>query len=461
MPTGELASKTIHELRGLLEAGTVSPQEVLDDVLARIERFNPTLHAYIMVQPERVRRQLRDGGTLAGRRGRLHGIPITIKDNICITGEETACGSKILQGFRSPYDATVIERLRREGAVLIPRANMDEFAFGSSTENSAFGPTKNPWGQALDRVPGGSSGGSAAAVAADLAVAALGSDTGGSIRQPAAFCGIVGLKPTYGRVSRYGLIAFASSLDQIGPLTKDVRDAAIVLSVIAGHDERDSTSAPVDVPEYLRALEQPVKGLRIGVPALPEEGLDPGIKTALAEALRVFERLGVTTETVALPHISHAVETYYIIATAEASSNLARYDGVKYGLRATVSGLRSPVSGLRWEVYTHGGRTPTGKDAIAWAKDAEQRGAGEILLTSMDRDGTKAGYDLELTKAVADAVRIPVIASGGAGTLEHFYDALTVGGADAALAASLFHFGELSIGDVKHSLAARGVPVRV
>ncbi len=332
MASGELASKTIHELRSLLDAGKVSPHEVLDDVLARIERLNPLLHAYLSVEPDRVRHQLQGQGT-RGRGGRLQGIPITIKDNICIQGEETSCASRILKGFHPPYDATVIERLRHEGACLIPRANMDEFAFGSSTENSAFGVTRNPWAQ--DRVPGGSSGGSAAAVAADLAVGALGSDTGGSIRQPASFCGVVGLKPTYGRVSRYGLVAFASSLDQIGPITKDVTDCAHLLSVIAGHDPRDSTSAPLEVPDYVASLQQPVKGLRIGIPKeYLVEGIEPSVRFAIDAAMTVFERLGMVCEPVSLPHTPYAIATYYIIATAEASSNLARYDGVQYGFRA-------------------------------------------------------------------------------------------------------------------------------
>ncbi len=345
MPSGELASKTIHELRALLTAGAVSPRDLLDDVLARIDRLNPSLHAYLGVEPQRLRQQL-EAQLAAIPAGRLRGIPITIKDNICIDGEETSCASRILAGFRPPYDATVIERLKQEGAVLIPRANMDEFAFGSSTENSAFGPTKNPRAARLDVVPGGSSGGSAAAVAADLAIAALGSDTGGSIRQPAAFCGIVGVKPTYGRVSRYGLVAFASSLDQIGPLAKDAQDAAILLSVIAGHDPRDSTSAPVGVPDYARELAQPVRGLSIGLPELPAEGQTDDVRRAIEEALRVFQQLGCRTARVALPHIDKAIAAYYIVATAEASSNLARYDGVQYGWRAPRgSGLRGQGSG--------------------------------------------------------------------------------------------------------------------
>ncbi|MBI3010037.1 MAG: Asp-tRNA(Asn)/Glu-tRNA(Gln) amidotransferase subunit GatA, partial [Candidatus Omnitrophica bacterium] len=342
MPAGELAAKPIHELQALLANRQISAEEILEDVLTRLQQLNPKLNAFLAVEPERLRQQLRD--SKANRSGRLYGIPIAIKDNLCITGEETTCASRILQGFRAPYDATVIERLRKEAAILIPRANMDEFAFGSSTENSSFGPAKNPRAKSLDRVPGGSSGGSAAAVAANLSCAALGSDTGGSIRQPASFCGIIGLKPTYGRVSRYGLVAFASSLDQIGPLTKDAKDAAIMLSVIAGHDPRDSTSQPVKVPDYLVALEQPVKDLTIGVPDFAEsEGLAPAVRQAVEEAVAKLVRMGMKTTRVSLPLIGKSVATYYIIATAEASSNLARFDGVQYGYRATTEQAKEPL----------------------------------------------------------------------------------------------------------------------
>ena len=337
MPVGDLASKTIHELRRMIQAGTVSPQEIVDDLLARIDRLNGSqkIHAYLAVDAERIRRQATDLPASA-RAERLYGIPIAVKANICVAGEETSCASRILEGFRSPYDATVIERLRRAGAILIPKTNMDEFAFGSSTENSAFGVTRNPRAQD-NRVPGGSSGGSAAAVASNMAIAALGSDTGGSIRQPASFCGIVGLKPTYGRVSRYGLVAFASSLDQIGPLAKDAEDAAILLNVIAGHDERDSTSAPVEVPDYVAALRIPLNNVTIGLPKIPSDGLNQHVGAAIDGAVEVFRKLGVKTVPVELPNIDKAVATYYIIATAEASSNLARYDGVRYGFRAGVT----------------------------------------------------------------------------------------------------------------------------
>ncbi|HBU07961.1 MAG TPA: Asp-tRNA(Asn)/Glu-tRNA(Gln) amidotransferase GatCAB subunit A [Candidatus Omnitrophica bacterium] len=268
------------------------------------------------------------------------GIPIAVKDNICIQGQLTTCASKILENFIPPYDATVIQRLKKSGFVIQGQTNMDEFAFGSSCENSAFFPTRNPWNP--DCVPGGSSGGSAAAVAADEAVWALGSDTGGSIRQPASFCGVVGLKPTYGRVSRYGLIAFASSLDQIGPLTKDVRDNAYLTGIISGYDPNDSTSLNLPVGDYQKSLEKDIKGIKIGVPKEyfslsgdgELEGLDREVKEAVEEAIAQLRKLGAVVSEVSLPHTEYAVGVYYIVATAEASSNLARFDGVQYGLRA-------------------------------------------------------------------------------------------------------------------------------
>jgi aspartyl-tRNA(Asn)/glutamyl-tRNA(Gln) amidotransferase subunit A len=340
------ADLTLHAAQEGLRSGTIDPQALLEAFLERIAAHNQALNVYLDIDAEALRQQAREQWQRCPQ-GKLRGIPLAIKDNICMQGAEVTCSSKILGGFYAPYDATVIERLKAEGAVLIPRVNMDEFAFGSSTENSAFGPTRNPWN--LDCVPGGSSGGSAAAVAASLAMAALGSDTGGSIRQPAAFCGVVGLKPTYGRVSRYGLIAFASSLDQIGPLAKDVRDAAILLSVIAGHDPRDSTAAPKAVPDYVAGLERPVKGLRMGVPQeYLGEGLQPAVRAAIEQALQVFEKAGMTVEPVNLPHTPYAVATYYIVATAEASSNLSRYDGVKYGYRDPSAGdLREMYSRTR------------------------------------------------------------------------------------------------------------------
>ena len=334
-------SKQPHELTGLQLAGqirrkNISSREAVEELFGRIERQEPRLHAYLSVNREAALARAGEIDDALARReepGRLAGVPVAVKDNLCTTDFPTTCASRILENFRPPYDAHVIECLRREGAVLIGKTNMDEFAMGSSTENSAFGVTRNPWD--TDRIPGGSSGGSAAAVAADMAHVALGSDTGGSIRQPAALCGVVGLKPTYGRVSRYGLIAFASSLDQIGPITKDVRDAALLLEVLGNHDPRDATSVPRPPEPYLQLLDKPLGPIRVGVPKeFFGDGLDPEVGDAVREALKVIERLGARLVDVSMPHTAYAVAAYYIIAPAEASSNLARYDGVHYGHRA-------------------------------------------------------------------------------------------------------------------------------
>lgn len=309
--------------------------DVLDSVRKRLEEVEGRVRSYITLTLEEAERTARevDAALAEGQDpGPAAGIPMAVKDVLCTRGIPTTCGSRILENYVPVYDATVIQRLRREGLTMVGKANMDEFAMGSSTENSAFGPTRNPWD--LDRVPGGSSGGSAAAVTAGEAVWALGSDTGGSIRQPAAFCGLVGLKPTYGLVSRYGLVAFASSLDQVGPLTRDVRDCALLLSLIAGHDPRDSTSLPVEVPDYLEGLEGGIRGMRVGVPReLMQEGLTPGVRACVERSLAIFQELGAEVEETSLPHLDYALSAYYIIAPAEASSNLARYDGVRYGLR--------------------------------------------------------------------------------------------------------------------------------
>jgi len=303
-------------------------------LIERTKRVDPKVKAYVHFDPAPVAAQ-----KSTFMKGPLAGVPISIKDNITIAGWETTCASNVLRGFVPPYDATVIQKLREAGAVLFAKCNMDEFAFGSSCETSCFGPTHNPWNLAC--VPGGSSGGSAACVAADMAIAALGSDTGGSIRQPASFCGVVGLKPTYGRVSRYGLIAFGSSLDQIGPLTKTVEDAAILLGVIAGHDERDSTSAEVPVPDYASFLGKEVKGLKIGVPKeYFVAGLNSEVSGSIKAAIKVFQDLGAQIVDVSLPHSKYAVAVYYIVAVAEASSNLGRFDGVQYGLRVDAANLR-------------------------------------------------------------------------------------------------------------------------
>lgn len=323
---------SISEASELLRNRHVSSVELTQAFLDRIDAVDNKTNAYITVTREKAIHQARaaDDSIAAGSNGPLTGIPMQLKDNLCTRGIKTTCSSRMLEGFVPTYDSTVAGVLFEKGAVLLGKGNLDEFAMGSSTENSAFFPTNNPWD--LDRVPGGSSGGPAVAVAADECIFSLGSDTGGSIRQPAALCGVVGLKPTYGLVSRYGLIAFASSLDQVGPLTKNVTDAAIVLNVIAGLDCRDSTSIDVDVPDYTSALTGDVKGLRIGIPReYLIEGIEPGVEKALRDAIEVFEGLGASVVEISLPHTRYALSVYYIIAPSEASANLARYDGVKYG----------------------------------------------------------------------------------------------------------------------------------
>jgi aspartyl-tRNA(Asn)/glutamyl-tRNA(Gln) amidotransferase subunit A len=324
---------TIHEAHGLLKARQLSSVELTKACLERIQEVEPKVHALVTITDELALSQAEKADQLIAG-GDIHpltGIPVVIKDNMCTKGIQTTCSSKMLENFVPPYDATVVEKLNNCGAVIIGKANMDEFAMGSSTEHSAFFPTHNPWD--LSRVPGGSSGGSAVAVAADETIHALGSDTGGSIRQPAGFCSVTGLKPTYGRVSRYGLVAFASSLDQIGPLTKDVTDCAIVLNAIAGYDSRDSTSVSYPTPDYTQCLTTDLSGLSIGVPKeYFVEGMQAEVETAMRAAINKLEQLGAGVEwEVSLPHTPYALAAYYIIAPSEASANLARYDGVKYG----------------------------------------------------------------------------------------------------------------------------------
>jgi len=326
---------TVTELARLLARREISARQIMADCLQRLAAVEPRLHAFLSWQEQDALAQAEaaDRRRAAGETGPLLGIPVGIKDVIAVQGHPLTCGSRILENFISPYDATVIQKLRAAGAVIFGRLNMDEFAMGSSTENSAWGPTFNPWDP--NRVAGGSSGGSAAAVAAAECPAALGSDTGGSVRQPAAFCGCVGLKPSYGRVSRYGLVAYASSLDQIGPLAGTVRDAALVLQVIAGHDPLDSTSVPRPVPDYPAALDGAIKGLRLGLPKeYLGDGLAPEVREAVEAAVAKFASLGATVAEISLPHTEYAIATYYIIATAEASANLARFDGIRYGFRA-------------------------------------------------------------------------------------------------------------------------------
>ncbi len=327
-----LAQKTAFQLLELYRNKKASEEEALTDVVSAVhtkDRDTRSIHAYIDLEHS-TPLQKQVSGPLAG-------IPIALKDNICVEGREATCASEILKGFVSPYSATVVEKLLNAGAVIFGRTNMDEFAFGSSCETSCYGPTRNP--RDPERVPGGSSGGSAACVADDTAIASLGSDPGGSIRQPAAFCGVVGMKPTYGRVSRYGLIAFASSLDQIGPITKDVRDNALLLSVIAGHDSKDSTSANVSVPDYLKALEDTkLSGMKIGYPLEIQKDLTPDAAKLMTEAVKILEKKGaVIDRSITLPHTKYAVNVYYIVAPSEASSNLARFDGVRFGHRAAAT----------------------------------------------------------------------------------------------------------------------------
>ncbi len=350
----ELYQLTAHELHDKLLNEEISAIEVVESLFTRIEAVESDVKSYITLtkeealkQAEEIDEKLANGEEVSD----LVGIPVALKDNLSTTGIRTTCASKILHNYQPPYDATVVENLTEAGAVFPGKTNLDEFAMGSSTENSAFQTTKNPWD--LERVPGGSSGGSAAAVAADEAIMAIGSDTGGSIRQPAALCGVVGLKPTYGLVSRYGLVAFASSLDQIGPITKDVTDCAILLNHLAGHDEKDSTSADVEVPDYKKSLKEDVEGLKIGVPKeYFGEGIDDEVKEAVWNAINTLEDLGAEAEEVSMPHTDYALSAYYLLAPAEASSNLARYDGVEYGLRnEQASGLIEMYKKTRGEGF--------------------------------------------------------------------------------------------------------------
>lgn len=326
---------TIHELRDMLDKKEVSSVEVTRAVIDRIETTDDKINSFVTVVPEEAIKaaEKADKAIASGEAAPLTGIPIAVKDIFCTKGILTTCSSKMLSNFTPPYDATSVSKIKAEGAVIVGKTNMDEFAMGSSTETSFYGTTKNPWD--LEYIPGGSSGGSASSVAADQCIASLGTDTGGSIRQPASLCGIVGMKPTYGRVSRYGIVAFASSLDQVGPMTKDVEDAAILLGSVAGYDPRDSTSINREVPDYKQLLTGDIKGLKIGVPKeYFIDGMESDTEAAVKKAITELENLGAKTIEISLPHTDYAVAVYYIVAPAEASSNLARYDGVKYGFRS-------------------------------------------------------------------------------------------------------------------------------
>ena len=347
-----LAFDTLLGARDAIRARDISATELTRQALARIDALDKSLFAFNSTYPTRALERARavDNGLVSGP---LAGVPIAIKDNLCTTFGFTTCSSRILQNFRSPYDATIVKRLEEAGAIIVGKTNLDEFAMGSSTENSAFHTTRNPWD--LTRVPGGSSGGSAAALAAGMCCASIGSDTGGSIRQPAALCGVVGLKPTYGRVSRYGLIAFASSLDQIGPFGWTVGDVALQLQVIAGHDRKDSTSVPEPVPDYLAEMDRPVEGLRIGIAReyTLESGMDPQVVAAMDAAIRRYREMGAQIVDVSLPHTEYGIAAYYVIAPSEASSNLARYDGTHFGYRtsAPVKDIVELVSRSRGEGF--------------------------------------------------------------------------------------------------------------
>ncbi|MCW4151608.1 Asp-tRNA(Asn)/Glu-tRNA(Gln) amidotransferase subunit GatA [Halomonas sp. 18H] len=326
--------KTLTELATGLSAGEFSSRELTQELLGRIDRLDGRLNSFISVtaKPALSAADRADATRADGQAGPLNGLPLALKDIFCTRGVRTSCGSRMLDNFVAPYDATIVEKLSEAGTVSLGKTNMDEFAMGSSNENSFYGPVKNPWDPSA--VPGGSSGGSAAAVAAGLVPAAMGTDTGGSIRQPAAFCGITGLKPTYGRVSRYGMIAYASSLDQAGPMARSAADCALLLGAMAGHDGRDSTSVARGVPDYQSELDAPLNGLKIGLPVeYFGDGLDPAVEAAVREAVQVYESLGATVREVSLPHTHYAIPAYYVIAPAEASSNLSRFDGVRFGHR--------------------------------------------------------------------------------------------------------------------------------
>ena len=331
----ELNQLTIHELRKKLKEGETTSVEITESVFNRIGAVEDKIHSFITIMKDSAfeEAQKADRAIQEGNTGLLTGIPIALKDIMCTRGVRTTCGSHILENFIPPYDSTVVKKLRKAGAVFVGKTNMDEFAMGSSTETSYFGITRNPWD--LERIPGGSSGGSATAVVADQCIASLGSDTGGSIRQPAALCGVVGMKPTYGRVSRFGLVAFASSLDQIGPLSKDVEGCAIMMNAIAGYDPNDSTSVPADVPDYTKYVSRGIEGWTIGIPKeYFIEGIDPEVLAAVEVAIKQVEKMGGKTVEISLPHTEYCVAVYYVIAPSEASSNLARYDGVRYGFRS-------------------------------------------------------------------------------------------------------------------------------
>ncbi len=396
--------QTLYESRVWLRSGRITAVELTEAYLERIHEQEPQIHAYLHVAEEQALAQARlaDERRAAGEDTPLLGVPLAIKDIITVQGMPATAGSRILEGFVPPYEATVIRKLREQGAVFLGKTNTDEFAMGWSTENSAYGITRNPW--ALDRVPGGSSGGSAAAVAAGEAVAALGTDTGGSVRQPASWTHTVGLRPTYGRVSRFGVIAFASSLDQVGPMTRDVRDNAILLEAIAGHDPKDSTTFPDPVPPYSRMLEGGIRGLRLGLPReYLTEDMHPGVRQATLDAVARLRDLGATVEETSLPHTRYGMPVYYLIATAEASANLARYDGIRYGYRAEAQDLMTHY------VLTRGqGFGPEVKRRILLGAYALSAGYYDAYYLKAQKVRTLIRSDFDTAFATFDALVAPV-----------------------------------------------------
>jgi aspartyl-tRNA(Asn)/glutamyl-tRNA(Gln) amidotransferase subunit A len=406
MATVPLHEWTLEAAAKAIRAKEISSREITGALLERIDRVNPKINAYVTVLHDEAMRRAAacDEAQAAGSElGAFHGVPVGLKDIFCTRGIRTTCGSRILHNFLPPYDATVALKVRDSGAVLLGKQNMDEFAMGSSTETSFFGPTLNPW--ATDRIPGGSSGGTAAAVAAGLCYAGVGTDTGGSIRQPASVCGVVGVKPTYGRVSRYGMVAFASSLDQAGPIARTVADAAALLSVIAGHDRRDSTSVDVSVPDFAAAAGRGAKGLKVGLPREYFEagGLDPAVKAAVEKAIAVLAADGAEILEISLPHTSYALSAYYIIAPAEASSNLARYDGVRYGLRKSgEGGLIGMMSRTRAE-----GFGPEVKRRIMIGTYALSAGYYEAYYGKAQKVRTLIRRDFEEAFSRVDAILTP------------------------------------------------------
>src|SRR4249919_3066092 len=400
-----LAAFTLHEAREKLRKGEFSAQELTEAVFRRICETEEKLHSYITLFHDTALKEAKQADEWLKTDTNPHsllGIPIAVKDNFLTRGIRTTCASKFLENFIPPYDCTTVKKLRASGAIIIGKTNLDEFAMGSSAENSAFFATRNPWD--TDRVPGGSSGGSAAALAADQCIAALGTDTGGSIRQPAAFCGVVGLKPTYGRVSRYGIIAFASSMDQVAPMTKDVRDCALMLEAIASYDPADSTSANRPVPQYSASLTGDVKGLRIGIPKeYFVSGIQPDVEQAVRTAVRQLERNGAAIKEISLPHTDYAVAVYYIIATAEASSNLARYDGMRYGHRARAKDLTETYMLSRAE-----GFGPEVKRRIMLGTYALSAGYYDAYYLKAQRVRTLLTRDFEEAFKKVDAIVAPV-----------------------------------------------------